>query len=107
MIASRALAEANLVNEPKWACCLRRLERFGAHFLAFSTLPIILIFIERAGAVSAHLPALGDHREMQINEILRFWTEVACNLPRSSTIESCKVRPPRIYITRKLLDKEY
>ena len=56
-------AESLARQPPKWACCLRRLERFGAHFLAFSTLPIILIFIERAGAVSAHPPALGDHRE--------------------------------------------
>jgi hypothetical protein len=35
------------------------------------------------------------------------WVTSPTHLPRSSTIESCKVRLPRIYITRKLLDKEY
>lgn len=44
--------------------CLRRSGAFLSPFSSLSTLPIILIFIERAGAVAAHPPAPGGHRKI-------------------------------------------
>ena len=45
----------------------------------------ILIFIEHAGAVSVHSPARSETIvKLQMDEILRFWAEVACENLQSS-----------------------
>ena len=61
----------------------------GAFLNPFSSLfdfAEILIFIEHAGAVSVHFPprTRRPSLKVQLDEILRFWTEVACENLQSS-----------------------
>jgi hypothetical protein len=54
---------------------------------SLSTFAEILIFIEHAGAVSVHSPGCSETIvKLQMDEILRFWAEVACENLQSSGV---------------------